>query len=28
LSFYVYGKTRTPLQNEAEVVFQKFEYLP
>lgn len=28
LSFYVYGKTRTPLQNEAEVVFEKFEYLP
>jgi hypothetical protein len=28
LSFYVYGKTRTPLQNEAEIVFKKFEYLP
>jgi hypothetical protein len=28
MSFYVYGKTRTPLQNEAEVVIEKFEYLP
>jgi hypothetical protein len=28
LSFYVYGKTRTPLKNEAEVVIDKFEYLP
>lgn len=28
LSFYVYGKTRLPLQKEAEVVIEKFEYLP
>jgi len=28
LSLYVYGKTRTPLQNEAEVVIERFEYLP
>jgi hypothetical protein len=28
ISFYVYGKTRTPLQNESEVVIEKFEYLP
>lgn len=28
LSLYVYGKTRTPLQNEAEVIIEKFEYLP
>jgi len=28
ISFYVYGKARTPMQNEAEVVIEKFEYLP
>jgi hypothetical protein len=28
ISFYVYGKTRIPLQNEAEVIIEKFEYLP
>lgn len=28
ISFYVYGKARSPLQNEAEVVIEKFEHLP
>jgi hypothetical protein len=28
MNLYVYGKTRTPLQNEAEVVIEKFEFLP
>lgn len=28
ISFYVYGLARTPLQNETEVVIEKFEYLP
>ena len=28
MAFYVYGKTGQPLQNGAEVVVEKFEYLP
>jgi hypothetical protein len=28
LSLYVFGSSRTPLQNETEVVIEKFEYLP
>ncbi len=28
LSLYVYGSATTPLQNEAEVIIEKFEYLP
>lgn len=28
LNLYIFGKTRTPQQKEAEVVIEKFEYLP
>ncbi|MGJ5814437.1 glycoside hydrolase family 16 protein [Paludibaculum fermentans] len=28
LNLYVYGKSRTPQRNEAEVVIERFEYLP
>jgi hypothetical protein len=28
LSLYVYGKSRTPMQKEAEAVIEKFEFLP
>jgi hypothetical protein len=28
IDLYVYGKSRVPLQHEAEVVIEKFEYLP
>ncbi|MEN3333755.1 MAG: hypothetical protein V7641_3120 [Blastocatellia bacterium] len=28
MALYVYGKTNNPVQNDAEVVIEKFEYLP
>ncbi|HKP11342.1 MAG TPA: glycoside hydrolase family 16 protein, partial [Blastocatellia bacterium] len=28
MAFYVYGKTVNPVQNDAEVIVEKFEYLP
>jgi hypothetical protein len=28
IALYVYGKTDQPLRNGAEVVVEKFEYLP
>lgn len=28
LSFYIFGNTKNPLQNDVEVVIEKFEYLP
>jgi hypothetical protein len=28
MAFFIYGKTGTPMQNDAEVVVEKFEYLP
>jgi hypothetical protein len=28
MALYVYGKTDNPVQNGAEVVIEKFEYLP
>jgi hypothetical protein len=28
INLYIYGKSRTPQKNEAEVVIEKFEYLP